>query len=151
VAAPDPLAAFTRWLGTWQGDLRRHAARGVQTVPMRLHIERLADGKALRFVLTYGDGTAAEQRDYRLLAGAEADRFQIDERNGIVLDATLHDDVLTSVFEVQGQVNAVSYALRDGHIEFRLAAWRAGEGTATGAGVTSRQVTAMQRAVLRAR
>ncbi len=143
------LSTFARWLGDYAGELRWQSPLGPQTVAMRLQIERLEGGQALRFAITYGAGDKAQVRDYRLLAGDSAHHYRIDEQNGIVLDAVLHEDVLTSVFEVEGQVNVASYALGDGVVDFRIAAWRAAHGTATGGGVTARVATTTQRAELR--
>ena len=51
---------------------------------------------------------------------AQSGHFQIDERNGIVLDAYFVKDTLYSRFEVAGNLIEVHYTLRDGGIEVLL-------------------------------
>lgn len=148
VQPPPVWRALSSWAGTYAGKLRIHGARTEPDVAMRLVLEPRDGGRSMRFQITYGDGDRAQVRDYVLLAGSGEGRFRIDERNGIVLDALLHEDVLSSSFAVQGQVNLASYALcRDG-IEFRLVAWKADGGVDAGQQVTSLPLRTVQRAEL---
>lgn len=147
VQPPPVWRAFAEWAGEFAGELHMHGAR--DSVPMRLHLEPRDGGRTLRFALTYGAGERAQLRDYLLVAGEGPGRFKIDERNGIVLDALLHDDVLTSSFAVQGQVNVASYTLRDDAVEFRIAAWATAKARDAGERVTSHPLSGAQRATLR--
>lgn len=151
VAASSPVApALQPFLGHHCGELHIYGANGVQTVPMGLEIDPIVDvPDQLRFVLVYGEGPAAQRRDYRLgLDDAATGRCHIDEQNGIVLAAWLAADELVSAFTVQGQTNVVRYRATAQGIEFGLEALPVGEGESTGHEVRSHVRLVRQRALL---
>lgn len=152
VAVAAPVAAVLQpFLGHHRGELNIYGASGMQTVPMGLEVDPVADAPdRLRFVLVYGDGPAAQRRDYRLvLDDAATGRCHIDEQNGIVLAAWLAADELVSAFTVQGQTNVVRYRATAQGIEFGLEALPVGAGETTGHGVASHVRLVRQRALLR--
>lgn len=119
------------WHGQWKGTLKVPDAAGkVSDVPMSLEIQPGKDAKRLTWKITYGEGAKASVRDYELLAGDKPHRFTIDEKNGILLDATLTGNVLQSHFEVGEALITARYELRDGalHVEITTC----GKGTETG-------------------
>lgn len=145
---PAPLAPF---LGEFAGTLQTFGERGVQQVPMRLSVGTLPGATdRWRWELHYGDGAAAQRRDYRLVAvDAAAGRYAIDEQNGIELAARLCGPELVSVFLVSGQALVVRYrAVADG-IEFALESFAPERAAATGQGVRTVGSFAVQRALLR--
>lgn len=152
VVATSPVAPALRpFLGHHRGELHIYGANGAPTVPMGLEVDPIADAPdQLRFVLVYGDGPAAQRRDYRLvLDDAATGRCHIDEQNGIVLAAWLAADELVSAFTVQGQTNIVRYRATAQGLEFGLEALPVGEGEPTGHGVQSHVRLVRQRALLR--
>jgi len=149
VQPPPVWRAFASWTGEYAGELHIHEASQDEPVPMRLALEPRDGGRSLRWLLTYGEGPRAQRRDYLLVAGDGPRRFRIDERNGIVLDALLHEGVLSSSFAVQGQVNVASYARRDDGIEFRIVAWTGEKADGAGREVASFALKGAQRAVLK--
>ena len=99
---PIPRPFPASWTGNWQGQL--HVLRGsdtLQRVDMRLAITALDSG-AYTWALGYGPA-ASDERPYVLTPqDSTGTHWQIDERNGIVLDAYRHGDVFYSCFEVMG-------------------------------------------------
>jgi hypothetical protein len=110
----------------------------------------------LRFALVYGAGPTRDVRDYELVpVDLEAGVVRIDERNGIVLDATLRADSLATSFVMAGQMTTMRFVLRDGVIEFSCEAVDPDPAKATAAGgegpasrVTQPKVLTIQRARL---
>ena len=146
VPSPPGLPGFG---GRFAGTLRIHGER-LREVPMGLDVLPSADGVGWSWRLRYGEGEAADVRDYRLLVDdASNGRYRIDEQNGIVLHARAVGDELVSVFTVSGQTLCVRYrAVPDG-IEFALESFDGSRSEATGQGVTTVAAMAAQRALLR--
>ncbi|MDX2147687.1 MAG: hypothetical protein SFZ23_09215 [Planctomycetota bacterium] len=125
--APQPVASPTlpsEWLGVWRGDVRVTAAGqpraqnvDAPAFTMELRIAPIASGSGSdRFTWTiiYEGSAGKQERPYELIASEpKAGRFQIDEKNGIVLDATLLGSSIYSQFLIMGSRIAASYRLED--------------------------------------
>ncbi len=150
-------AGLRPFCGRYAGTLRMHGPARVAEVPMQLVIEPLppaasagAAAACARFVLVYGQGEAAQVRDYRVLVrDAVRGDYAIDEQNGIVLPTRLVDGDLVSIFQVQGQLLVVRYSLRPEGIGFAIESFAAGAAVDAGQGVGAWSVVTSQRAVLR--
>jgi hypothetical protein len=151
VQPPPVWQAFAEWVGAYEGELHMHSATSTAPVNMRLTLEPRDHGHSLRFAIEYGQGETAQLRDYLLVAGPAPNRFRIDERNGIVLDALLHDGVLTASFGVAGQVNVASYSWHENSIDFRLVGWSQPSAPSDPGVATPLPLLAAQRAQLRRR
>jgi hypothetical protein len=111
---PTDAPANTRlpadWHGRWVGTLKITPVDGKeQETPMELTIEPLKDSKNLRWRIIYGEGKKAPVREYELQLQEKANRFVIDEKNGVLIDAILVGGVLHSLFEVGGSLIPVRY------------------------------------------
>jgi hypothetical protein len=98
---PEPTQLPPAWYGTWAGTLTVTPEKGdPRTVPMALEIAPIPDTNRYTFRLTYGpEGT--RPRDYELVPKKDKPgRFEIDEKNGIRLDAKLTGDTLHATFQV---------------------------------------------------
>jgi hypothetical protein len=98
------------WEGKWCGMLQVFNERGKTTqVPMKLNIRQGVDSLSWQWQIVY-DTTA---RDYELHVAGDSLRrsFSIDEKNGIVLPATLLGNTLVSTFEVSGNRIDATYTL----------------------------------------
>ena len=145
-----------KWLGTWSGMLEiRALGRPTTSIPMSLRIEPIANSDRFTWEIAYGEGNAAQVRPYELVAvDAEQGRYQIDEKNSIVLSATLMGRDLTSMFNVQGGLIVARYRFEDDAVHFRITAGAKGGKTETGGGqpgvppVFDIPVTSIQSAVL---
>jgi len=109
-------------LGIYKGTCRSVSPDGKKMeFPMRLELAADRSRLSWSFTIVYGEGERAQVRDYRLLGVDDAPgRFRIDEKNGIVLDATLVGDTLHSTFSVQGNLIHARYRFVDGAVEFAL-------------------------------
>ena len=106
------------WDGTYSGKLEIVSVKGKKTeVPMQLKIEKVNDS-LYNWTLIYGD-SAQDVRPYQLKHKDE-NRFMMDENNGILLDVSLFENELISLFEVQGSILWVNYTLLKKGIEMRI-------------------------------
>jgi hypothetical protein len=115
VAAPEPSATpfSTRfpadWRGRWVGHLDQRTKGGSTQVGLVLTIEPIAGSREWIWRLEY-EGQPV--RDYRLIPSEEgADRWRIDERNGIVIDGFLVDGALVCRFSVAKVEVQIEYRL----------------------------------------
>ena len=104
VAAPEPATARSParfpedWRGRWVGHLDQRTKGGSTRVGLALTIEPIEGSREWIWRLEY-EGQPV--RDYRLIPSEEgADRWRIDERNGIVIDMFLVDGALVCRFSV---------------------------------------------------
>ena len=139
------------WHGHWKGTLaiRPPLAGFPPTVAMELTIAPL-DGGKVSWTLVY-DG---QPRDYELapVAGAP-DRFVLDEKNGITMDAHRDDDTLHCVFEVSQRLLVSRYTLAARTLRYEIRTYRRVEVTrprgSTEIAVTSWALASVQSATLR--
>ncbi len=89
------------WYGTWTGTLTITRDKDdPEQIPMALEVRPL-DGGRYTFRITYGEGPKKQVRDYELVPKAgKPGRFEIDERNGIRIDARLTGGALDTLFQV---------------------------------------------------
>ena len=92
------------WVGDWRGDIVVYRGRDtLQTARMRLGIHP-ADSGRYTWHIGYGEASA-DERPYTLMpVDATRGHWQIDEHNGIVLDAHYHAGSLYSRFAVMGNL-----------------------------------------------
>jgi hypothetical protein len=119
----------SRWPGNYSGDLFTQNVNGTETAyHMELIIEKQSE-TAYSWIIVYGEDSTRQERKYQLniLQGSV---FQLDEKNGIVLNISHNDNELTSVFEVGGSLLHVIYRLDKKGIYFELTS--SGEKNITG-------------------
>jgi len=89
-------------LGYWKGELEIFRDTGlVQQIPMAILIEETLDNEMYIWEITYNPGKEEDKRPYLLIVkNKERGHYQVDEDNGIILDAFLLDNKLFSTFEV---------------------------------------------------
>ncbi len=153
-AAPSPLPPG--WLGEWKGEMTTATPSGTSgpaaRFTMELRVKEITPGERWTWTIIYDGPPGRSERPYELIAkDAAKGAFQIDEKNGIVLDATLLGDTLASPFQVQGTTLLAEYRLREDAIEVAIWSWR-GEPVATGPEglpVKSWRVGSVQRGVLK--
>lgn len=118
--ASDPVlpAAF---IGNWSGELKIYKEGAVvQTVPMVLAVSR-RDSHTLIWKTTYSMDDNPVVKDYLLRTwDASKGQYEIDEKNGIILPATLSGNRLTSVYAVMDQLMTVSHSLVDNKLRFQI-------------------------------
>lgn len=118
------------WQGTWKGDAEVRTAdpaREPLKLKMELHVGPLeaglaADPKPRRtWTIVYDGDRGRQERNYHLVDRDSAKgQYEIDERNSIVLPATLIGDALVCPFEVGGNLLLCTYrfdAAKDGEAD----------------------------------
>ena len=89
-------------LGYWKGEIEIFRDTGmVQSLEMSIYIEETLDEDMYIWEITYNPGQEEDKRPYLLIVkNKEKGLYQVDEDNGIILDAFLVDNKLFSTFEV---------------------------------------------------
>lgn len=89
-------------VGYWEGEISIFQEKGLaQKVPMALDIFEIGESKVWAWHIIYNPGKEEDKRKYLLIeVDKEKGHYQIDEDNGIVLDAYLLDNKLISSFSV---------------------------------------------------
>ncbi len=101
---------------------------------MILEIASLEGGR-YSWVITYALGGEPNVRSYELVTlDAKAGRFQIDEKNGIVIDGYFAHQTLYTLFDMGGSVIDFRYAMTDEGIEVSVASSVPATATTTGGG-----------------
>ncbi len=160
LAAQSPRPFPEPWAGVWTGVLTTVAPpdRERNRIPLTLTIA--PDTLPGRWIwrTVFNADTVRGLRDYRLLVrDAVAGRYATDEGNGVMLEETLVDGALISVFRVGEQVLESRYTLRGDTLTHDIVWWKSTP-TATvrgqdanaeqGAEITSHAIAGRQRAVL---
>ncbi len=159
-AANGPGGLPEAWQGTWKGEVTSQSPRGSGAAfQMELRIAPTEKPDSSTWTILYDGPQGRSERPYLLIADpSQPGRFQIDEQNGIMIEATLIGSTLSSHFTVGGQTLWSRYTLRssgkDAEIEFELCS--ANEERATNSGgqngvpaVRSLPVSSRQTGVLR--
>jgi len=147
------------WLGSWVGLLDIYGTAGLQQqIEMELQIAATSADSIYTWQITYMTDDSPDVRSYTLHEiDADAGHYQIDEGNGIVLDAYLMDQKLISVFGVMGNMLQCTYTLDKGELQMEVTMYPDTAEHLTGgdtiAGdtipvVSSHRVSIYQRAVL---
>lgn len=102
------------WCGRYEGRLEIFTkGKMVQSLDMALDIGPLVKDSLWTWQIEYHTDRGLDLRAYELVAvDREAGRYQIDEKNGIVLDAGLSGGKMISHFSVMGSWIVASYAFR---------------------------------------
>jgi hypothetical protein len=144
------------WYGKWAGTLviTRDGA-DPQEVPMALEVRPLADGARYTWRLHYAAAAKKQDRDYELVPKpGKPGRFEIDEKNGIRLEAKLVGGVLYSQFQVGEAVIHSRYERVGEVLKVEMTAYTSRDALATkptggGADVRSLQLLSVQLAELK--
>ena len=129
----------TEWQGTWTGKLAIAGPNDERSeVPVALKIEPIKGTSELTWAITYDEGAKAVVRDYKILpTGENPHRLRIDEKNGVVLEARLVNNVIYSQFAVGGGLVTARYELKGNTLRFEVtsskpAGQKTGEGRVQG-------------------
>ena len=110
------------WLGIWKGNLEIYNTGGkLQTVPMSLEIKTTRDTLQYDWLIQYSIGPNGDHRKYTLtVVNPEKGQYQIDEHNGILLDASLINNELVSIFKVLNNQLISTYKLEGNNLIFEI-------------------------------
>lgn len=103
------------WCGRYEGRLEIFTkGKMVQSLDMALDIRPLVKDSLWTWQIEYRTDRGVDLRAYELVAvDGEAGLYQIDEKNGIVLDAGLCGGKMISHFSVKGSWIVASYTFRE--------------------------------------
>lgn len=112
-----------QWLGQWQGELEIYNYQQAQPekVTMQMNIEAISDS-TWRWETTYvaGDKVISE-KNYRLVTiDAAAGLYQVDEMNGIQLQAQMLGNRLITFFEAGNNLLTISYFMHQNQLHFEV-------------------------------
>lgn len=158
----DPIDT---WLGSYAGNLNIYnPGKGPVTFPMKLDILELPEEEvsddpeaptAHVWRITYGEGARADIRNYRIVTrDVDEGRYEIDERNSILIPTYLTGNAFNSSFRLDTTVITLAYTLVDNDtIRFNLTSWDSGSLETSGGNgnvpeVISPRMTAYQSAFL---
>ena len=112
----------TSWIGHYEGNLEIYGVDSVlRTIKMNLDIEKTLNDSIFVWQITYQLDSTADIRKYELhVLDQEKGLFQIDEKNGIVIESYLKSDILTSFFSVMNNFIIATYAKMDDYIDFEI-------------------------------
>jgi hypothetical protein len=127
-SANSPLDSSTllpeEWHGQWRGEVTSFNGTGeAARFQMELEVKPTEDPEKFVWKVTYDGAAGRSERPYQLnVVDAKMGHYEIDEQNGIVLDATRLGDALCFHFATGGQRLWGSYRLdsKSQHIVFEL-------------------------------
>lgn len=138
--------------GVWKGILEINGASGMRSVPMELHIAPTHTAGRWVWKTIYDN---KDVRDYELVEiDKSKGKYQIDEKNGIMLDFRLFGNKSFTCFEVEGYLLYDMYTFNESSIVFELTSSmpqqvsKSGKGGKESPVVTSYPQVAYQRAIL---
>lgn len=150
--ATRPAGFPHTWVGHWKGPMGVESARGRQALKMELIVAATDDPDVFDWKIVYDGPAGRQERAYQLrVVDVAKGLFDIDERNGIVLRATLvSGDTLLSAFDVGPTRLVSSYRLNaDGTLDSQIVSTRAPDKLEGSHQVGSGIVVGYQQATLR--
>ena len=107
----------TDFLGTYKGTLVINNSKGSRNIDMEFHLKKTDIENKFDYIIVYNK----QPRNYTLVVTAkEKGTYNIDENNGIILPAKLHNNVLYSFFEVQGNFLSSRLAFKKDSLNFEI-------------------------------
>jgi len=111
------------WLGNYKGDLSIYGVDSVRMkLKMNLDIVKTSNESIYDWTMTYDFNGKKDKRAYSLVViNKQKGRYQIDEKNSIVIDAYLHNDkIFTSFFRVMDSYVIATYTKEKNDIVFEI-------------------------------
>jgi len=113
------------WEGNYKGDLMIYGVDSVKMqIEMELKIKKTSNDSISDWTIIYHTKDKNDVRAYSLvLVDKQKGHYKIDEKNSIMLDVYLHNNlILTSFFEVMESTIIITYKKVDNNILFELIA-----------------------------
>ena len=104
-------------IGIYKGNLQISSSKGMQTIPMEFHLKATNSPNTFQYILVYNN----TPRNYHLIIkDKKKGLYEIDENNGIILPATYANNILFSLFEVQGNLLTTRLAFDKKQLDFEI-------------------------------
>lgn len=144
------------YIGKWQGNLIMYPSGNELPMSLQIGPEIIMDS-VYKYIITYEAKVASDVREYELhIVDKQKGHYQVDEKNGIILDEKLLDNKLTSIFSVSGSTLIITLELLVDQIIFEVYSWPAAVSKETGTTeneetyiVKSYMMNGYQRAILK--
>lgn len=143
------------YFGIYSGTLTITAEKGKKDIPMEFHLLPMDSIGKYYYTIVYGENEERQERKYFL---NEKDRekglYEIDENNGILLEAKLVGNKLYSLFEVNSNLLTSFLTFNKDHILFEIVFSNTTQKTTSGGTeedipkVFAYPITVVQKAVL---
>ncbi len=105
------------FLGNYKGKLEIVNAKGKQEIDMEFHFTKTDTIGTYKYVLVYNN----QPRNYFLIEKDKANgQYIIDENNGILLQASVFDNGIFSMFEVNGSLITTTEKFYDNYMDFEI-------------------------------
>lgn len=105
------------FLGTYKGKLEIVSAIAKKEIDMEFHFTKTDTIGTYKYVLVYNN----QPRNYFLIEKDKAKgQYIIDENNGILLQASIFDNGLFSMFEVNGSLITTTEKFYDKYMDFEI-------------------------------
>lgn len=105
------------FLGIYKGKLEIVSANGKKEIDMEFHFTKTDTIGTYKYVLVYNN----EPRNYFLIEKDKTKgQYIIDENNGIILQASVFDNGIFSMFEVNGSLITTTEKFYDNYMDFEI-------------------------------
>ena len=105
------------FLGTYKGKLEIVSAKGKKEIDMEFHFSKTDTIGTYKYVLVYNK----EPRNYFLIEKDKTNgQYIIDENNGILLQASVFDNSIYSMFEVNESLITTTEKFYDDYMDFEI-------------------------------
>ena len=111
------------WIGNYKGNLNIYSVDSIQrNAKMNLTIQKTSKDSIFDWIIRYEINGKKDRRTYSLVViDKEKGKYQIDEKNGIVIDSYLYNQrIVTSFFKVMGNFIVASYTKEKNTIIFEI-------------------------------
>lgn len=112
-----------QWLGKWQGEVSIYSLKQevLQRVKMSMDIQTLTDTTWQWQTIYYAEDSIVSEKNYRLVTiDAAAGLYQVDELNGIQLQAQMLGNRLITFFEVGNNLLTITYFMHQNQLHFEV-------------------------------
>lgn len=105
------------FIGSYEGKIVINNSKGRTEIIMEFHLKKTSITNKYDYIIVYNK----QPRNYTLVViDKEKGLYNIDENNGIILPAKLHNNVLYSFFEVQGNFLSSRLAFQKDLLNFEI-------------------------------
>lgn len=119
------------FLGNYKGKLIISNANGNQEIDMEFNLTKTDTLGTYKYVLVYNN----QPRNYFLIEKDKSKgQYIIDENNGILLQASVFDNGLFSMFEVNGNLITTTEKFYDNYMDFEIIFTNTNKAETTGKG-----------------
>jgi hypothetical protein len=107
-------------LGVYKGKLSIYYNDKIQNLDMEFHLLATDQVDVYDYKLIYVESGVKQERSYLLKKKLEVNKYTVDEKNGILLEAFFTNNTLHSIFEVEGNLLTTTESFTTDYMDFYL-------------------------------